>query len=65
MATATTRAELSFHRWRAEVGDPATYTAAAHWGKPAAGVRRRGTADPSVPVVQEQRPHSRGHKEET
>lgn len=60
-----TRAELSFLRRSAEVGDPASVTAAACWGKPAAGVWSRGTADPSVPVAQEWSPSSQRHKEET
>lgn len=60
-----TRAELSFLRWAAEVGDPASVTAAACWGKPAAGMWSCGTADPSVPVAQEWSPGSQRHKEET
>lgn len=60
-----TRAELSFLRGSAEVGDPASVTAATCWGKSAAGVWSCRTADPSLPVAQKWSPGSKRHKEET
>lgn len=59
------RAELPFLRGSAEVGDPASVTAATCWGQPAAGVWSCGTADPSLPVAQKWSPGSKRHKEET
>lgn len=60
-----TRAELSLFRWSTKGGDPASVPAATCWGRFAAGMRSRGTADSSIPVAQKWSPNSECHKEET
>ena len=59
------RAELSFLRWSAEVGDTSPVSAATCWWNPAAGVRSRGTAHPSIPVAQKRSPNPKLHKKKT